>query len=192
MHKPLLRRAANPAPYRILGLVMRPFSLGHAMLISGDESIKTSMPVALASAAWICSNTWAKNRGTRTDRLASLKMSIWKWRCRKADFPKELAAFQRYVKAGSLEFPISDIYWPGRFEGSRNSGAPLIIRIHDFLCEHFNYTDEEAWDHPFGYAKMRWATHREAEGCLDIQTQGESEFDRKVREENGEEDQCLV
>src|SRR2546422_376258 len=139
MHESLLRRAANPAPYRIMGLSLRPFSIGHALLISdegppaplagpGDAAGATA--TALASAVLICANTWQQNLSLRTDPLFALKIKIWRWRNRHSDYIGEASAFRRYVEDGSLDLPISE---RGRSGNSRISGAPFLLRLQQWL-----------------------------------------------------------
>jgi hypothetical protein len=138
--------------------------------------------VALASAVWICANSWIENRAIRQDLLARLKIRIWQFRCRRFDFAAEAMAFQRYVVAGSSEFPISDILDPTKGPSGRISGAPLLLRLHDFLAARFGMNDAAAWDHPLGLAKMRWAAYWEGEGGLEIANAQEEKFNQAVAE----------
>jgi len=184
MHEPLLRRAANPAPYRILGLIMRPFSLGHALLLTQEAEKDMPMEVALAAAVWICSSSWRENRSPGF--WAGIKMELWKRRCRRARFDYELQrqAFERYVAAGSLYFPLSDIIVTRPTAGDGlPSGAPFLLRLQQFLMMKLGLSEEAAWDYPYGLAKMRLACHLESEGAVNIKSESEEAFDLAAEQE---------
>ena len=187
MHEPLLRRAANPAPYRILGLVLKPYSIGHALLLEEESHTNLPMPVALAAAVWICANSWAENRRMRLSLWSNIKLDIWSWRCRRGrfDFKAEHEAFRRYVRDGSLHFPISEITIVGGELGGdpRPSGAPFLLSLQQFIMMKAGKSEEEAWDYPFGLAKMRMAVYYENEGSLAIKSEAEVIFDQAVAAE---------
>ena len=193
-HLPLLRRAANPAPFKVLGLALKPFSLGHALLTAGQEA-EPELPLqaALPAAVWLCANSWAENRSLRLSPLTNLKLNLWRLRRRfvRYDYLAQAAAFRRYVLEGSLEFPTSEISDSTLPTGGRPPGAAFLLLLHDFLLERdYVRTDTQAWDHPFGYAKMRWQTYWEDQGTLRIRNWEEESFDRQVKEREKKGDPC--
>src|SRR5947209_2778814 len=114
MHEALLARAARPAPVIVLGLLMRPFSIGHYLLLIREgnplaDSTKASA-FKVAEAALICSQTWTESARMPFDSIIRLKLWLWKLRTRKADFAAELLSFVVYRDSGCLELPMSD--WP--------------------------------------------------------------------------------
>ena len=84
MHEPLFARAARPAPAIVLGLLLRPFSIGHATLLHREDNPLAegfeSTPEQLAEAALICSQTWAESLKMPFDPLISLKLWLWRRR----------------------------------------------------------------------------------------------------------------
>ena len=116
MHEALLARAARPAPAIVLGLLMRPFSIGHHVLLIREgnplaESNDASA-VKVAEAALICSQSWEENARMPFDPLIGFKLWIWKRRVKAkiGNMAAELLNFIQYRNEGSLEFPISE--WP--------------------------------------------------------------------------------
>src|SRR5437660_1560903 len=82
MHEAALSRAALPAPTTVLGLRLRPFSLGHLLWLTREcviESLANDLPAAVL----ICSQTWKELRANSCnsclpDPLLSLKMWLWR------------------------------------------------------------------------------------------------------------------
>src|SRR5947207_11564756 len=114
MHEPLYARAARPAPAIVLGLLLRPFSIGHQTILIREgnplaEGFDATGP-QLSEAALICSQTWAESLRMPFDPLITLK--LWLWRRRSGKLFKtlsaELTSFLEYRDFGSLELPISD------------------------------------------------------------------------------------
>ncbi len=208
MHEPLLALAALPAPTIVCGLLLRPFSLGHQLyLIRESKSIGSAVHgsdgstvtdtefAALISAVLICSQSWDESRRMTQDRLLPLKLWIWKRRLRRA-LNREplnrltwLLTFHRYLEAGALEFPLSDIARPDRPSVSRSPGCPFLLRLHSWLMRELRLTESQAWDYPLGLAKMRWACHWEQESGLDIYNAHDAVFDAFVREQEAKREQ---
>lgn len=182
MHEPLLALAAIPAPVAVLGMPLRPYSLGHELyLIREGNPLSAGSPAAtrfdLTQAVLICCQSWAESRRMHQDPLMRLKLWLWHRRARKMDTQKELRAFLDYQQSGSLEFKVDDTARPDR-ESPRLPGAPFILRLHAFLMERLRITEAEAWDYHYGLAVMRWEAHWEQEGGLYIYNAHDAEFDR--------------
>ena len=183
MHEPALARAALPAPTVCLGMLLRPYSLGHELwLIRESNAALRGAVEGLPAAVLICSQTWTELESMRRDWLLPLKLALWKRRTRRADLQKELCKFATYRTEGLLEFPLSEVSRPD-CGTQRLSGAPFILRLQQWLMLHLRLTEAQAWDYPAGLATMRWATHYEAEGSLQIRNAHEIEFDHFVAEQ---------
>jgi len=183
MHEGLLRQAAMPVPRVVLGLLLRPYSIGHELLIQADSSDFAKPETALISLVWICSNSWKENTRNRLDPLMSLKLWLWRRRCGRRDFKKELEKFQAYREEGSLEFPLSElIETDGRRRG-RATGAPFLLKLQQFVCFHFKLSESEAWDYPFGMAKMHWSCMAEEEGGIKIRNEHDESFEAYIEEQ---------
>lgn len=183
MHEPLLALAALPAPTIIQRTTLRPYSLGHelilirernAFIFGGDPTRKD-----LIQAVWICVNTWQENARAHDEFLAPIKARLIARRFRKCNLSQCIQEFRQYLESGSLELPLSDIPRSQKDQApSRFPGAPLILRLHAFVMTHLRKSEAEAWDYPVGLAKMRWAAHWEQEGGLDIYGPHDESFKR--------------
>lgn len=183
MHELALSRAALPAPVTCLGRELKPYSLGHELwLIRESNAVLRGSVEGLHGAVLICSHTWDELKELRSWRWQSLDLKLWHWRTRKIDPRAELLKFIEYRNNGLLEFAPSEIIRPDRETSGRTLGAPFILRLQQWLMTHFRITESQAWDYPVGLAKMRWATHWEAEGCFEIKNAAEAEFDEFVAE----------
>src|ERR1700751_2816398 len=114
MHELLTAKAAAPAPAIVLGLLLRPYSIGHELMLWRFKNplaeSRPCSPEQLAQAVWICSSTWNENRKDFLDPCRSLKLGIWKLRRKfgqRISIVSELAFFLEYQRQGSLEPPIS-------------------------------------------------------------------------------------
>jgi len=190
MHEAALAQAALPAPTVVLGMPLRPFSIGHelALIREGNplaETLTDSQSIvdraALAQAALICSETWAGIRSLHKDPWLPLKLLIWKLRTRNADQVEEVRAFNAYRNAGSLEFKVSDMRQAG--QPPRQPGAPFLLRLQQFLVVTMRLSEEQAWNYPYGLAKMQWSAFWEGEGGLALYNDHDAEFDRYVAEQ---------
>lgn len=188
MHEPLLARAALPAPVRILGLVLRPYSVGHELFLIRETSEHAAPGIGeLCRAVWICAHTWDENRLAYTDPLARFKLWVWRKRLPKyACFPEALSAFVRYRINGSLEFPPSEVLRTDRPGSDHLIGSPFLLRLQQFLMLELGFSESQAWDYPYGLAKCRWAAWCEEQGHLDIYNAQEEEFDAYCRRKESE------
>lgn len=186
MHEPLLAEAALPAPTVVLGLLMRPYSLGHELFLLREENPLVTEPTKanaghLLQAVWVCASTWDEAKRTPYDWLAGLKLKLLAWRNRGANIETQTLLWLAYRYKGTAEFPLSEIASPDKQSG-RLPGAPFLLRLHMFAMEHLRLSESAAWDYPYGLAKMRWACYWEQQGGLDIYNDNEAEHDRFVRE----------
>lgn len=197
MHEPLLAQAALPAPAVVLGMLLRPYSLGHDLhLIREGNPLSAGSPFAsqdhLVQAVFICCHSWDEMRRAPHDPFIGPKLWLWRRRARKLDFKAELQNFIDYQRDGSLEFKLSDIAHTDR-KTPRAPGAPFLLRLHAFLMTHLRLTESQAWDYPYGLATMRWECHWEQEGGLDIYNAHDAEFDAYVAEQEAKgAAQCQV
>jgi hypothetical protein len=172
MHEAALSFAALPAPVRIFGLPMRPYSLGHEMflireqnpILSGDSA--TVSREKLAQAVLICSSSFQECRRFHSDYLASLKLAIFRRKTRKIDHGPEIEAFFEYRKDGTKSLPggrqtVKDA-------DGRIAGAPFLLRLYQFLVVDLNTDPDAAWDYPLGLAMFQFATYWEERGTYSV------------------------
>jgi hypothetical protein len=188
MHEAALARAAQPATAIVLGTRLRPYSLGHELLLSARD-FDLSNYEDLETCVLICCQSWREY--SAPDFWAGLKARLWKWRTwqwRLRIMQDSLAAearkFLDYREEGSAEFPLSDLIMPGQsYTGTRWPGAPVLLRLHQFLMTQVGKSEGEAWDYPFGMAKMRWQAFCESEGTLNIYNDHDAVFECYYDEE---------
>jgi hypothetical protein len=205
MHEIIYSRAALPVPATVMGLVLRPYSLGHVLFLMREQnplltfefqkpSARKGMPGVtkqdLAKAALICCQTYRECADTSSDLFAGLKVSLWRarLRIRGVDFRTELMEFIKYRNAGSLEIPMSDSPVPEdeKTRIPRTPGAPFVLRLHQFLVTKLSIGRIEAWDYPWGLAKIEWQTFWESEGAMRLYNPEDAEFDRYIAEREAE------
>lgn len=189
MHEAALARAARPTPAVILGLPLKPYSLGHELSLIRENNplheLDTASAGQLAEAVWICSCSWKELSGS--DWLIGLKLWIWRqrMRLRKFEFDKELANFIVYRQLGSIEFPIAEaVSTSGAVESQpRTPGAPFLLRLQQFLMIQFRLSENQAWDYPLGMAKLRWCAFWEEQAGLKIYNREDAAHDAFVMEQ---------
>ncbi len=188
MHEQTLAKAAAPAPTVVLGLLLKPYSLGHDVRLTGlgnplSDSDKAT-PRQLSAAVMICSQTWRECERMPWDPLIRLKLWLWRRRARGLDFKTELARFIRYRNEGSLEFPGSGVSRNNSSGDCRVAGTPLVLRIQQFLMLHFNLKEHEAWDYPAGLAKCRCGCYWEENGDWQVYSEVEHSLDQYKAQED--------
>jgi len=193
MHEAALAKAALPPPVVCLGMALRPFSLGHFLWLLREEVLSDTGILkedALLTAVFICCQSWRENLNTKRDWLMSAKIWLWQKRLRRARrwrYADEMARFRQYIEDGLLQFRVSD--QPRNDEYSRPTrlpGAPYVLQLQQWLMLKLGLPEHQAWDYPFGYAKMRWQAYWEQEGGLDLYNEHESKFDRFIEEQEAQ------
>jgi len=186
MHERLLSEAAWPSPKVVMGMLLRPYSLGHELRLTALNNpladVDSGTAENIAEAVLICSQSWREAEKMPFDSLLGLKLWLWRWRAHKLDFRAEIKKFVEYRKAGTVEFPISDVPEASR-SPSRIPGCPFLLRLHQWLMLHLRLSEAEAWDYPYGLAKCRWACYWEQEAGLKIYNAHDEEFDAFVLEQ---------
>ena len=194
MHEAALLSAAQPVPAVVLGMLLRPLSLGHILQFERYGIIQSAQrgtisPEQLTAGVLICCQTWEQLAGQDSDRWMPLKLWIWRKRLVRSArayaraglgyFAEETKTFITYLSSGSNEFPLSEIEYPDR-KKSRSPGCPGILRLNQWTMTTLRLTEPEAWDYPYGLAKMRWACHWEMEGGLDVRNEDDEVFEQYI------------
>lgn len=196
MHESLLAQAALPQRYVVLGLLLRPYSLGHELyLLRQDNAVISEEPwksdrADLAEAVFICANSFRQNERTAFEfrPWTAFKIWIWKRRTRKLNTPTELLKFVTYRNQGCLEFPLTEYVDPGASRSTpREPGSPFLIRLYQFLRFRLGMSHYETWDCPFGWAKQQFIAYWEAEGGLNVYNRLDAEHDKFVAQMEAEE-----
>ncbi len=186
MYEDILSQAVLPAPVQVLGLALKPYSLGHELwLIRQDNPLAilfgNSKPIPAASlleAALICEHTFDENREMNSSLWETFKIPHWAKRAaKKFNAFSELEKFQKYRDECLVEFPCQSPAKSSDSAPSRYLGAPFLIRVHSFLVSQFHLTSSQAWDEPFGFAKMRYAAWMEDNRRMEIKNESDLAVD---------------
>lgn len=187
MHELAFSDAVKPGRSIILRLVMRPYSVGHeilllnkrnAFLMKGFDELPLENKVfALSEAALICRDT----------RIVSFR--LWEWLNRKTNWEREIWKFRTYLHAGSGSPPVESI---DAKEG-RELGAPFHASLIQFLIAKLGMSEAQAFAYPMGLAKFHYYTSAEEAGGVKIINTAETEFDefcKRMDEKEAQEKLC--
>jgi hypothetical protein len=184
-----------------LGLLLRPYSLGHELRLArlgnplGELTKKAALSLGefetrpiLVEAVLICSQSWDECNKMPWDPFLRFKLALWRHRVRKllkfSTLTSQLSTFITYRDDGALEFTLSEMPdGPGRGE-ARIAGCPAVLRLQQFLMIQFGLSEAQAWDYPLGLAKCRWACFMEQEGAVRIYNQAEASLDAYAADED--------
>lgn len=173
--------AAAPEPFRILGLRLRPFSLGHYVILRrhacafvADESQSVTRE-DLIFACLVCSmrfdefNEWILG----CNILDEIK--AWGRKIGLFDLKEKSALFQRYLLSHS-EVPA---YWIERENDGAVSGAHWAHTVFVCLTADLHFSRAEAWDIPLSEALLHFYKHAENNGAIRLMTPDEIPEDDK-------------
>lgn len=192
MHEAALAQAALPQPTYVLGLRMRPYSIGHELwlirrgniLLSGGFTKRDVYDAALA-----CSETWEGIKKLSEDKLLLLKCVLWRWKTRNVNFEEHAKAFIQYRALGSICFEVDSSLSKG-FEYGRQPGAPFLLRLASLLVTKHQETWLTVFDFPLGLAQMIYQTHLENDGAMKVWNKHDDDFRKYVEEEEAKEAAC--
>jgi hypothetical protein len=194
MHEAALAAAALPAPTRILGMTMRPYSLGHELflirennpLLSGGKANVTRAD--LAQAVLICASSFQECRQIPFRITPTIGIILWRRRTRKMPLGPNVEAFRNYREDGTREFPAGRQV--NSDSGGKVAGAPFLLRLYQFLIIELAIPYNEAWDYPLGMAQMQFATYWEEKGCFSIYSQMDDIQNMALAELDKQEAKC--
>lgn len=193
-------RALHPAPYRILGIELRPFSLGHSLLLHDigspfvAEELREFTVHDLFIALSICALPYEKGKALGEDAKGWKKKcdewvaknirhncgGLWSrlWRIARGkplpdwDIANDVRAFFRYLSEGNARPDYKAE--PGNDMAFLYS--PWQLRMMVKLRREFGMTRSEILDMPLAEAWWMYLGAVEADGSIQICTEDEKEF----------------
>jgi hypothetical protein len=191
MHELQFADAVQPDTCAVLKLGLRPFSIGHeillfsrrnALLLENFDSLPAHLKrAALIQAVNVCSQTYAQNLFVPSswgERRRSRKVwAKWDRALRSVDWEVETRKFQDYLRAGSKGPPVER----GEQSNGRDPGAPFHAGLIQFLIEALRLTEAECFDYPLSLAKFHYYAAAEATGAVRIINAAEYEFEESCR-----------
>jgi hypothetical protein len=188
MNEAAFARAALPAATRILGFALRPYSLGHELILmrSGNLAIQhradpEAMMAALPEAVAICSRDWNGYLNRGRERWLRLKFLRLDAAVRTYDLLEELAKFREYLQASTIGLRVNSSA-SSHGAPSRYLGTPRLLLLHQFVLSlpavEWQVYGDNPWDYPYALAQMRHDAVHELAGDLEV----ENEIEREARE----------
>jgi hypothetical protein len=159
-------RAARPEPPRIIGLQLRPYSLGHHITLHAYDSSflfhDTPRFYDLILGVFICSQTWGGWNDWRSSWKLPVFLKLWGWCFRKFDVRVEAAKFTKYIADG-CECP--EVAIPA---DARTLSGAWESRLKLFLVRRLRLSAEEAMDYPLALAWQEYCAFGESEGTITL------------------------
>jgi hypothetical protein len=167
-------QAAHPSPAVCLGLTLRPYSLGHeillnrehsAFVLTGASASGTSLFGELALACLICSQPYAQACRFLASRWQpAIFRRLWKIRfaLHAPDLARELKGFRDYRDAAAW-FPEENRPMTGR-----TLASPWPFRMMSFLITEAGFQEEQALDYPLSKATVLYSAWAEYHGKIQL------------------------
>lgn len=187
--------AQSPEPVRCLGLTLKPYSLGHSLLLQrhgngflvGDGDYGD-----LISGVLICSQSWEEFQSAWLQINKYPKLSfwgmflrVWGFLARRYDVIAEAEKFKQYVKAGS--------YWPdvNPPTAGKKMVCPWENRLKLSLMKEMKLTESEVLNRPLAQSHIDFCTIGEMNGVLEMFSEENEAFlnfhkNRIAQEQSGE------
>lgn len=175
--------AQRPTPARCLRLNLRPYSLGHELILLkkrnpirllGHDSFSELTPeqqaYSVRMAALVCAATWHQNHSRRRF------VRLWGWAIKNDDIALAIADFNNYLKAGldCPKFAPPDQEMPGR-----SPGAPELLCLYEYVCKlpprQWLPWGGSEWDYPLALARYRYYTGLEMDGKIRLRSESDGE-----------------
>ncbi len=172
--------AAIPPTYRILGIRLKAFSIGHLMLLrhfgnpfvaereGKDEKI---LPEHLTMGVFFCSHTYEEALEKMQEPDFQEKITAWLIEIGPYDFQAKALEFAEYIAAHSI--------WPKLHppeDDPRMPGAPFIQRVRLLLMGKLNYSIMEANNCSWGKAVHDYFAWLEMEHAAKIFNDQETDY----------------
>lgn len=167
--------AAVPEPCRVLGLLLKPFSLGHYLILSRfnsafvDEGPRDATRDEVVFAVLVCHFTYGQFFDFIAQKDFAAQVKAW---------GKQQGVFSIKEKAAILQKYISEASeMPGfvfEEEGSK-SGAHWAQTVKVAVVGHCGYTHDEAMNAPLRQVLADFLKHAESNGAVTILSDEEME-----------------
>lgn len=166
--------AAAMRPISVLKTRLKPFSIGHEILLQNQrnafavldekefsELSASEQRLSVIRAILICCQTWEENKHPHK------WMRLWSWRVKRENFELAIADFRNYRYSGSSFPRFSE---SAEKEEGRKLGGSMLASV--LKCVNFDY------DFPYGAALHIYFSHAEKTGGCSI----ENDAERQLRE----------
>lgn len=197
MHDSAFAATARQGSAVILRLPMRPYSIGHELLLLAqqnpllyareyfDNLSPALQRLAVIRAALVCYRTWNQNQQPERH------LRLWGWRIRKDDFALAIAEFRNYRAAGSAcpPTPTKENYKIAAGKPDAEFGREFGGCYYAKLVAHFSrggmfsaLGHETAFDVPLGFANYVYLSELELDGMALIENEREAQVAAEMDE----------
>lgn len=177
-------RAARPEPTRCLGLLLHPYSLGHALTLqASDNSFLRREPSYedLIHGVFVCSQSWESYTEKERSPFLGLFLKFWGWKMRKANVARDAVIFQRYIEEGNY-FP--EVNSPAK---GRSMVCPWIARLKVELMKELRLGESDILNRPLALSNIEFCALGETAGTINMFSERDEAFlefhKRRVAEE---------
>lgn len=189
--------AIAPARWTILGLRLRPFALGHLILLKriGSPFVcdgKALDLFALQTAVFICSRSYEEALDGIDDPGLTRAFARWRgklfghwWWPRRISLVEKWLAFESYMREGD---------WAPALKASENTrrvGLPFEQAVRVKLMERLGLKDSEVMNRGWAMCKSDFYTLQDTDGVLTVYDDAALDELRRMREQAAEFDRRL-
>lgn len=167
--------AAVPEPRILLHQRLKPYGLGHEMILRrlrspflcSEPCESGQLEQRLFTAVFVCCSDFDEALAGLADGTLPAKFHRWRKLCGKLDLDDVVRAFLQYLKDGRL---VPEYYrTPSRGSASR-PGAPFLLLLWQCLTGRLGFSRSEALACPFGLARWHYCAQAESVGGAQIRT----------------------
>lgn len=159
-----------PDPFVVLGLELKPLSLGHLLYLDRFDLLPATQPDQIATAVMLCSRPVDDIPATLADPWLAWKMRVWLWRVSpfsEIDWAAKMLAFSDYLDAHTEEGPSTISLNDSAGSNSlADSGTPWLQHLKVTLQKALNYSHADVLALPYPQALWDYYAHHEIEGNL--------------------------
>ena len=187
-----------PKPYMVLGNTLKPFCLGHLLILKEldspliDESQQREVSFEqLVAAAIVCTSTFEETKAQINDGISFENEKVKIADKIKSTFENDqngptviqdaIFAFAEYVTVNFKEPPA---YVIENESTGIESGTYWIQSYINVLCTECGYTRSEAWNMPINLAIQEYLWYIEREGSIRLLTDVETDLIKQMEEDN--------
>jgi len=187
-------QAAVPDEWQILGEKLRPFSLGHFILLKRHQSafINGDIPTVLdlLVSIMICARTWEEGRAFVESEAFRPETRRLEKSLKKCDnTTKRMIYFREYIEEGMTGPKV----WEKEDNPQHQFGSPFAQVIKVALMSKMGLSEPETLDRPLSLCLWDMATLSELQGLVKVYSEGDEEAKHQAEElqrkiDNGEVD----
>lgn len=183
------QQAALPEPFKVLGKNLKPYTLGHDILLglfesgfcrgkkfAASESTGTAIDPFLGPfedlmiSVWICSfDTYAEAICHLQKKLRKKHLKKWAKKCGRFDLGEAYIHFFKYIAAHTEE----PAYWVEDHGRGAPSNQPFAQFLKVMLMREFGMKEHEALDTPYAQAYWNYLTILENGGRIRFMSQAD-------------------